>query len=110
VAKPAKTAKAAKATKATKAAETGKRSSAKKNTNPARSAGEKGAALRPGDHVQWRTSQGPTTGVVERKLTEPADVKGHHAAASADNPEYLVESDKSRAQAIHKPAALKKLT
>jgi uncharacterized protein YijF (DUF1287 family) len=67
------------------------------------------AALRPGDHVQWRTSQGPTTGVVKRKLTKPADVKGHHAAASADNPAYLVESDKTQAQAIHKPAALKKL-
>jgi hypothetical protein len=107
VAKPAKTAKA---TKATNGAETGKRSSAKKNAKPARSAGEKGAALRPGDRVQWRTSQGPTTGVVKRELTRPADVKGHHAAASADNPEYLVESDKSRVQAIHKPAALKKLT
>ncbi len=71
--------------------------------------GKAEAALRPGDHVQWRTSQGPTRGVVKRKLTAPADIKGHHASASPDNPEYLVESDRSHAQAIHKPGALKKV-
>ncbi len=75
----------------------------------ARKSGKAGAALQPGDHVQWGTSQGPTRGVVKRKLTQPADVKGHHAAASAENPEYLVETDKSHAQAIHKPGALKKI-
>jgi hypothetical protein len=64
--------------------------------------------LRAGDKVQWRTSQGPTAGVVKRKLTRRARVKGHDAAASPEDPRYLVESDKSHAQAIHKPAALKR--
>ena len=44
------------------------------------------------------------------ELTELTDIKGHHVAASADNPEFLVESDKTGAEAAHKPAALKKTT
>jgi hypothetical protein len=48
-----------------------------------------------GDKVEWPTSQGKTTGEVKKKLTSPTDIKGHHVAASEDNPEYLVKSDKS---------------
>jgi len=44
---------------------------------------------------------------VKKKLTKPTDIKGHHVAASADNPKYLVESEKSGKEAAHKPAALK---
>ena len=65
-------------------------------------------SFKKGDKVQWKTSQGPTTGTVKKKLTSPTDIKGHHVAASEDNPEYLVESDKSGGQAAHKPGALKK--
>jgi len=36
------------------------------------------------------------------------DTKGHHVAASPDNPEYLVRSGKSGDLAAHKPGALKK--
>jgi len=64
--------------------------------------------LKKGDKVEWETSQGKTSGTVKKKLTEPIDIKGHHVAASKDNPEYLVESEKSGGQAAHKPAALKK--
>jgi hypothetical protein len=81
-----------------------------KKAKRAKSAGSASGGLRPGDKVQWRTSQGTTAGVVKRKLTKPAAVKGHHAAASPGNPEYLVETEKSHAQAIHKPGALKKRT
>ena len=62
-----------------------------------------------GDKVEWKTSQGTTTGVVKKKLTSPTDIKGHHVAASVDNPEYLVESDKTGKEAAHKPDSLKKL-
>jgi hypothetical protein len=65
--------------------------------------------LKSGGRVRWQTSQGATTGVVKRELTHAADVKGHHAAVSPANPEVVVESDKSHAQAVHKPGALKKL-
>jgi hypothetical protein len=61
-----------------------------------------------GDRVEWDTPQGPTTGKVIRKLTEPMEIKGHHVAASQENPQYLVESEKSGAQAAHKPEALRK--
>ncbi len=64
--------------------------------------------FKPGDKVEWKTSQGKTTGEVIEKLTSPTDIKGHHVAASEDNPEYLVESDKTGKQAAHKPDALKK--
>jgi len=64
--------------------------------------------LKKGDKVEWETSQGTTSGTVKKKLTEPIDIKGHHVAASKDNPEYLVESDKSGAEAAHKPQALKR--
>jgi hypothetical protein len=62
-----------------------------------------------GDHVEWKTSQGKTEGTVEKKLTEPTDIKGHHVAASKDNPEYLVKSDKSGKKAAHKPESLNKV-
>jgi len=61
-----------------------------------------------GDRVAWNTPHGQAHGTVERKLTKPTDIKGHHVAASKDNPEYLVKSSKSGDLATHKPDALKK--
>ena len=65
--------------------------------------------LHPGDRVEWNTSQGETTGQVKKKLSSPTEIKGHHVAATAENPEYLVESDKTGKEAAHKPESLKKL-
>jgi hypothetical protein len=42
-------------------------------------------------------------------LTSPIKIKDHKVAASKDNPEYLVETTKSKKKAAHKPAALKKV-
>jgi len=64
---------------------------------------------RKGDHVAWETSQGETRGVVEKKLTAPLDIKGHHVAASNGNPEFLVKSYKSGKEAAHKAEALRKI-
>lgn len=64
--------------------------------------------LKKGDQVEWKTSQGKTSGTVKKKLTAPIDIKGHHVAASEDNPEFLVKSGKTGAQAAHKPESLKK--
>ncbi len=61
-----------------------------------------------GDKVEWSTPQGKTEGTVKKKLTSPTSIKDHKVAASKDNPEYLVESDKSGKEAAHKPKALKK--
>jgi Hypervirulence associated proteins TUDOR domain len=62
-----------------------------------------------GEHVQWKTSQGTTSGKVVKKLTSPTDINGHHVVASQDEPQYLVESDKTGKQAAHKPDALQKV-
>jgi len=60
-----------------------------------------------GDKVTWDSSQGTIHGTVEKKLTEPTDIKSHHVAASQDNPEYLVKSGKTGATAAHKPEELR---
>jgi hypothetical protein len=65
-------------------------------------------SLKPGDRVEWESSQGVVKGKVKKKLIKPIDIKDHHVAASPDNPEYLVESEKTGAQAAHKLEALKK--
>lgn len=62
-----------------------------------------------GDKVQWHSSQGTVQGTVKKKLTSPTAIKGHHVNASPGDPQYLVESDQTGAEAAHKPEALKKL-
>ena len=64
--------------------------------------------LKPGDKVSWDSSQGEIHGKVVSKVTGTAKVKGHTAKASKDHPEFKVKSDKTGAEAIHKPDALKK--
>ncbi len=61
-----------------------------------------------GDRVEWNSSQGKTEGKIEKKLTEPTEIKGHHVSASQENPEYLVKSEKTGKEAAHKPEALKR--
>jgi len=60
-----------------------------------------------GDKVSWKSSGGTAHGKVVKKLTSPMDIKGHHVAASHENPEYLVETGEGK-RAAHKPGALKK--
>jgi len=62
-----------------------------------------------GDRVEWNSSGNMVEGIVKKKLTEPTELKGHHFDASTENPEYLVESDKTGKEAIHKPGSLKKI-
>jgi len=61
-----------------------------------------------GDKVKWDHSQGTTAGHVVRKQTTPTKIKGHRVAASKENPEYVVKSDKTGALAAHKPEELRK--
>ena len=67
-----------------------------------------GKEWKKGDKVAWDTPQGETHGTVEKKLTSETHIKGHKVAASPDNPEYLVKSDKSGKEAAHRPDALRK--
>ena len=65
-------------------------------------------SLKKGDKVQWETAQGKTSGTVKKKLTAPTKIINHEVAASKENPEYLVETEKSKKMAAHKPGSLKK--
>ncbi len=64
--------------------------------------------LKSGDSVRWDSSGGESVGTVVRKQTTPTRIKGHKVAASKDNPQYIVKSDKSGKEAAHKPGELKK--
>lgn len=59
-----------------------------------------------GDKVRWNTSQGETHGTVVEKKTKDFQLDGQKFTASADEPAYVVESDKSGKQAAHKESAL----
>jgi hypothetical protein len=64
--------------------------------------------LRKGDQVNWESHGGEATGQVEKKITEDTEAAGRKVRASKDDPQYLVKSDKSGGEAVHKPDALKK--
>lgn len=64
--------------------------------------------LKPGDTVSWDTSQGKTHGTVEKKQTSRTHIKGHTVAASEEDPQYIVRSEKTGEKAAHKPEALTK--
>lgn len=61
-----------------------------------------------GDQVTWQSHGGTAEGEVLRKITEDGTVGGRQVRASKDDPQYLVRSEKSGGEAVHKPSALKK--
>jgi hypothetical protein len=65
--------------------------------------------LSKGDRVSWNTSQGRTRGTVEEKRTKDFTFAGQEFTASADEPAYIVKSEKTGAEAAHKGSALRKL-
>jgi len=65
------------------------------------------AELKKGDRVTWKSHGGTAYGKVEKKQTEPTEIKGHKVAASKDEPQYIVRSDKG-GKAAHKRDALTK--
>jgi hypothetical protein len=64
--------------------------------------------IRQGDQVTWKSHGGEATGQVEKKITDDTEAAGRKVKASRDDPQYLVKSDKSGGEAVHKPGALKK--
>ena len=61
-----------------------------------------------GDHVTWKSHGGTAEGTVEKKITDDAEAAGRTVRASDDDPQYLVRSEKSGGEAVHKASALKK--
>jgi len=64
--------------------------------------------LKKGDHVSWNSHGGTAEGEVERRITSDTEAGGRTVKASKDDPQYLVKSEKSGGEAVHKPSALKK--
>ena len=60
-----------------------------------------------GDDVTWQSRGGTAHGKVVKKQTSDTTIKGHQVRASADEPQFIVESDKG-GKAAHKAGALKK--
>ncbi|WP_377293706.1 DUF2945 domain-containing protein [Rhizobium sp. SG2393] len=65
--------------------------------------------VKAGDTVTWSTSQGETRGKVVKKQTTDTKIMDHKVKASADDPQYIVESDKTGKRAAHKPEQLRKV-
>jgi hypothetical protein len=64
--------------------------------------------LSKGDEVSWKSHGGTAEGKVEKKITTETQAGGRAVKASKDEPQYLVKSDKSGGEAVHKPGALEK--
>lgn len=65
-------------------------------------------SFKKGDKVSWRSHGGTAEGTVEKKITSETEAAGRKVKASKDDPQYLVKSEKSGGEAVHKPGALKK--
>ncbi len=63
--------------------------------------------FRKGDKVQWRSHGTIVTGTVQREITSDTEAAGRTVRASQDEPQYQVRSDKTGADAVHKPGALR---
>ena len=66
-------------------------------------------AFRIGDHVSWNSEAGRVSGVIRKKISAPIEFKGYTVHASREEPQYLIESDKTDHLAMHKASALRKL-
>lgn len=62
--------------------------------------------LHKGEKVEWDSSGGHSTGKVVKKVTSTMNIKGHKVAATKEEPQYIVESNKNGGRAAHKPEAL----
>jgi Hypervirulence associated proteins TUDOR domain len=64
------------------------------------------AEFRQGDRVKWESHGGEAVGEVIRVITADTTAAGRTVRASKDEPQYLVRSDKSGGEAVHKASAL----
>lgn len=64
--------------------------------------------FRKGDKVRWRSHGYEVVGEVIRRITRDTEAAGRVVRASADDPQYLVRSDATGGEAVHKAAALEK--
>jgi hypothetical protein len=61
-----------------------------------------------GDKVEWQSHGTTVRGTVEGKITSDTQAAGRTVRASEDEPQYKVRSDKTGADAVHKPESLRR--
>ncbi len=61
-----------------------------------------------GDKVEWNSHGSKAVGKVESKVVSDTKLASRVVRASEDDPQYLVKSEKSGGEAVHKPEALRK--
>ena len=62
-----------------------------------------------GDLVEWNSEAGRVRGTIKKKVTSAIRFKTYTVRASKEEPQYLIESDKTDHLAMHKGAALKRI-
>ena len=62
-----------------------------------------------GDHVGWNSEAGHVKGTIKKKVVSAIKFKTYTVRASKEEPQYLIESDKTDHMAMHKGSALRKL-
>lgn len=63
-----------------------------------------------GDHVSWNSEAGFVTGKIIKVHTQNVDYKGYTHHATAFEPQYEIQSDKTDHIALHEGSALKRET
>ncbi|WP_435770711.1 DUF2945 domain-containing protein [Nocardioides sp. SYSU DS0651] len=64
--------------------------------------------LSKGDKVEWNSHGSTAEGTVKEEITTDTHAAKRDVKASKDDPQYLVKSEKSGGEAVHKPDALRK--
>jgi hypothetical protein len=63
-----------------------------------------------GDRVAWNSEAGRVRGTIRKKISSPTRFKTYTVRASKEEPQYLIESEKTEHLAMHKGSALRKLS
>jgi Hypervirulence associated proteins TUDOR domain len=68
-----------------------------------------GQEFKRGDRVEWNFRGHRVTGTVRRRLTARTEVGGRVAAASQEDPRYVVRSEKTGREAAYRAGALRRV-
>ena len=67
-------------------------------------------AFKVGDRVSWNSEAGRVSGIIRKKISAPIKFKGYTVRASREEPQCLIQSDRTDHLAMHKGSALRRLS
>jgi hypothetical protein len=68
-----------------------------------------GRHFRVGDHVEWNSEAGRVRGTIRKKITTEITFKGYSVHASKEQPQELIESDRTDHLAMYRGSALRRV-